>query len=192
MDRGRNVKLLVQIYRRVNMALEWLALSLVVIMTLVTMYRVTMRYFLNFTPSWTEELSCILMIWLAMLGLAIGVRERMHLAITLFYDWFPSWLRKTVDSLLLILQTCLGLYLTLSGVRLTIDQFPTTMSAVKILPFSERMMPNSIMYIFVPVAGLLILLYTAIHIFDKNGRFTLRTLVTENNGYGRPMRRQWK
>ena len=191
MDQGA-VKKLVRIYRRVNIALEWLALSLLVIMTLVTIYRVTMRYFLNFTPSWTEELSCILMIWLAMLGLAIGVRERMHLAITLFYDWFPTWLRSAIDVLLLTLQTCLGVYLALSGLRLTIDQFHTTMSAVKILPFSERMMPNSIMYIFVPVAGVLILIYTAIQILDKEGHFRMRSLETENNGYGRPVRRSWK
>lgn len=180
MDRRRLLSRVITAYRVLNVLLEWLALTLLVVMTLVTIYRVTTRFFFSFTPSWTEELSCILMIWLAMIGLAIGIRERMHLAILLFYDKSPRWMKRGIDWLLVALQLCVGIYLTLAGLRLTIDQFPTTMSAVKLFPFSDRMMTNSIMYVFVPIAGLLIIVYTAIHVLDKKGLFRLRTLETQD------------
>ncbi len=170
---------IIRIYTLINKFFEWLSLSLLILMTLVTMYRVTMRYFFSFTPSWTEELSCILMIWLAMIGFAIGVRERMHLKITLFYDSFAKPVQKLLDILFLLLQGATGLYLVLAGLRLSIDQFATTMSAVKIFPFAKRLMPNSILYVIVPVTGILILIYTVIHLFDKNNSFQLRTLDTE-------------
>ncbi len=173
-------KHLFRIYRRVNIFFEWFALTLLIIMTVVTIYRVTMRYFFNFTPSWTEELSCILMIWLAMIGFAVGIRERMHLKITIFYDYLSHTARRILDYLFLILQGATGLYLIISGTQLSIAQFNTTMSAVKVFPFSERLMPNSILYVIVPVAGLLILIYTGIHLFDKNNRFELKTLETDS------------
>ena len=69
--------------------------------------------------------------------------------------------------------------MVLAGLRLSIDQFHTTMAAVKIFPFSDRMMPNSILYVIVPLSGLLILVYTAIQIFDKNDFFRLKTLDTK-------------
>ena len=175
----RTIKRLVAIYRGVNVVFEWLALALLVAMTLVTTYRVLMRFFFGFTPSWTEELSCILVIWVMLIGLAIGVRERLHLGITLFYERFPRVVRSVLDGVILALQAVLGVYLSVEGLRLTIDQYHTTMCVVKIFPFSNRLMPNSIMYVCVPLAGILILMYTAIQIFDKKRRFELRTLHTE-------------
>jgi len=179
MSGEKGVRRLVAVYRAANLFFEWLALTLLVIMTLVTTYRVIMRYFFNFTPSWTEELTCILVIWVTLIGLAVGVRERLHLGITVFYDRFPRAVRTVVDYVMLGLQTVLGVYLVIDGARLTIDQFHTTMSVVKILPFSDRLMPNSILYVIVPVAGVLILLYTAIQLFDKKRRFELKSLHTE-------------
>lgn len=173
------MKWLVRAYRAVNVFLERTALILLVVMTFVTIYRVTTRYFFNFTPSWTEELSCILMIWLAMIGLAVGVRERMHLGITVFYDRFPVHLRKAVDAIILLMQASAGVYLVLAGTRLSVDQFRTTMSAVKLLPFSDRMMPNSVLYVVVPVAGALIVVYTLIQVFDSNNLFQMQTLKTD-------------
>lgn len=179
MSRDATIKRLVAIYRGVNVFFEWLALGLLVAMTLVTTYRVLMRFFFGFTPSWTEELSCILVIWVTVIGLAIGVRERLHLGITLFYEHFPPAVRSVLDGVILALQGVLGVYLSVEGLRLTIDQYHSTMCVVKILPFSNRLMPNSILYVCVPFAGILILVYTAIQIFDKNHRFELRTLHTE-------------
>ena len=168
-----------KVYKAVNLFFEWTAYALLVLMTIITMYRVIMRFFFNFTPSWTEEMSCILMIWLAMIGFALGVREWMHLSITLFYDLFPRGVQRFLNGLRLFLQGFTGLYMVWAGLRLSIDQFHTTMAAVKIFPFFDRMMPNSILYVIVPLAGLLILVYTAIQIFDKNNFFSLKTLDTK-------------
>jgi TRAP-type C4-dicarboxylate transport system permease small subunit len=168
-----------RVYKGVNVAFEWTAYALLVLMTVITMYRVIMRFFFNFTPSWTEEMSCILMIWLAMIGFALGVREWMHLSITLFYDLLPRSIQRVLNGLRLFLQGFTGLYMVLAGLRLSIDQFHTTMSAVKIFPFADRMMPNSILYVIVPISGLLIIVYTAIQIFDKNDFFRLKTLDTK-------------
>ena len=56
-----------RVYKAVNVAFEWTAYALLVFMTLITMYRVILRFFLPFTPSWTGEMSRIWLIWFAMI-----------------------------------------------------------------------------------------------------------------------------
>jgi TRAP-type transport system small permease protein len=173
------MKNLVKIYKWVNLILEKLVLALLVVMTLVTMYRVTMRFFFNFTPSWTEEFTSILVVWIMLIGLAIGVRERMHLKITMFYDMFPKIVQKVTDILLNLMEMLLGVFFVLEGLSLTITQSRNTMSVVKIMPWSETLMPNSILYIFVPIAGLLIIFYSIINLLHKEEEFRMTSLDTE-------------
>jgi len=172
------VKTLVKVYYWVNRFFETLAMALIIIMTAITCYRVLMRFVLNFTPSWTEELTCILVIWVTLIGLAIGVRERLHLHIHMFFEKFPQRVQKWLERGNIVLEFLLGLLLVIEGGRLCIQQHRNTMSIVHIFPYSERLMPNSVLYVFVPIAGALIMVYALIHLFDKKGRFIMTTLHT--------------
>lgn len=171
---------IVNIYYWINRFFEILAMALIVVMTGITCYRVFMRFVLNFTPSWTEELTCILVIWVTLIGLAIGVRERIHLNIQMFVDALPEPAQKWINWGNIVLEFLLGLLLVIEGMRLCIQQHANTMSIVHI-PFSVRLLPNSILYVFVPIAGLLIMVYALIHLFDKQGLFTLTTLHTRED-----------
>ncbi len=174
------MKALVTFYRWLNHFIEKLALVLIVIITSVTMYRVIMRFFFNSTPSWTEEFTCILIIWIALLGLAIGVREKLHLSITLFYDKLPKTAQKVLSAVIYIGQFILGIYFVTEGISISIRQSSATMSVVKLHPFTDQLMPNSILYLGLPVTGALILIYTIIQIFDKKDVFKITSLDTED------------
>jgi TRAP-type C4-dicarboxylate transport system permease small subunit len=41
-------------------------------------------------------------------------------------------------------------------------------------------MPNSILYLGLPVAGVLIIMYTLVHLFDKDGLFIIKSMDTED------------
>ena len=174
------MKLLAAIYRWLNFVIEKIAMLLIIIITSVTMYRVIMRFFFNATPSWTEEFTCILIIWISLLGLAIGVRERLHLSITLFYDKLNLKLRKKIDVLIYAGQFFLGVFLVIEGSLLSAAQASATMSVVRLHPFTDQLMPNSILYLGLPVSGALIVIYTVIQIFDKKEIFKINSMDTED------------
>ena len=136
------MKALITVYRCLNHFIEKLAMVLIAIITSVTMYRVIMRFFFNATPSWTEEFSCILVIWITLLGLAIGVRERLHLSITLFYDKLPRKAQKIFDAVIYLGQLALGFFFVIEGISISVQQSSATMAIVKLHPFSDRLMPN--------------------------------------------------
>jgi len=168
------------LYRWLNHFIEKFVMTLIIIITGVTLYRVIMRFFFNFTPSWTEEFTCILVIWITLLGLAIGVREKLHLSITLFYDNIPRKAQKFLDTVISLGQLALGFFFVIEGISISVQQSSATMSVVKLHPFTDTLMPNSILYLGLPIAGVLILIYTFIQIFDKDNRFIITSMGTED------------
>ncbi len=174
------MKAIITFYRWLNHFIEKLALLFIVIITSVTMYRVIMRFFFNMTPSWTEEFTCILVIWITLLGMAIGVRENLHLSITLFFDTLPEKIQKILVKLLYVAQLIFGLFLVVQGSLLSITQSRATMSVVRLHPFTDQLMPNSILYLGLPVSGVLIIMYTLVHLFDRDGLFIIKSMDTED------------
>ena len=174
------MKAIITFYRWLNHFIEKLAMLFIVIITTVTMYRVIMRFFFNMTPSWTEEFTCILVIWITLLGMAVGVRENLHLSITLFSDTLPQKAQKILTKVLYVIQLIFGLFLVVQGSALSITQSKATMAVVRLHPFTDQLMPNSILYLGLPVAGILIIMYTLVHLFDKDGLFIIKSMETED------------
>jgi TRAP-type C4-dicarboxylate transport system permease small subunit len=52
-------------------------------MLAVVLIHVTMRYFFHNAPGWGEELARQFMILFAFIGIALGVRDKLHIALTL-------------------------------------------------------------------------------------------------------------
>ncbi|ORC36628.1 hypothetical protein B4O97_06070 [Marispirochaeta aestuarii] len=52
------------------------------ILTVIILYAVFMRYVLNSAPSWSEEMSRYIMVWTALLSMAIALREGRHIGLS--------------------------------------------------------------------------------------------------------------
>ncbi|MBM7069798.1 TRAP transporter small permease [Actibacterium sp. 188UL27-1] len=80
--------------------LDWLAkLSmgvasvLMVILIAIFGWLVFGRYVLNNTPTWVEQAALLIVVWIAFLGAAVGVRRGTHLSVEFFRDALPPRLR---------------------------------------------------------------------------------------------------
>ena len=60
---------------------KYLGLTLIGAMTLVILYQVFMRYVLNDPPTWSEEMSRFMMVWMTFLVAPIAYRRGMNVAI---------------------------------------------------------------------------------------------------------------
>ena len=60
---------------------KYAGLTLIGVMTLVILYQVFMRYVLNNPPTWSEEMSRFMMVWMTFLVAPIAYRRGMNVAI---------------------------------------------------------------------------------------------------------------
>ena len=62
-----------------NKLLEWIGIGCVAGSILVVLWGVLSRFIVAVPSRWTEELAIILLTWTALLGAAIGFKNRQHL-----------------------------------------------------------------------------------------------------------------
>ncbi len=59
-------------------------------MVIIIIFQVFSRQIFSYTPSWSEELSRVLFVWVAFLGIAYGFKEKLHIALGLVVDRMPE------------------------------------------------------------------------------------------------------
>jgi TRAP-type C4-dicarboxylate transport system permease small subunit len=78
----------------------WLGvLGLIAVIAAVS-WQVFGRYVLNDTPTWAESLALLLVLYVTMLGVAVGVRDSGHIGLESFLVLAPDWLRLKMEFLI--------------------------------------------------------------------------------------------
>lgn len=113
------------------------------------------RYVLNDTPTWVEQLSLILVVWIAFLGAAAGVWYNTHLSVDFIRALFPKPLRSILCWVALIALVGFGLIMAKYGWELASKTWPRR---IPMLGFSEgwRAVPMAI-------CGVLTVIFTLAH-----------------------------
>jgi TRAP-type C4-dicarboxylate transport system permease small subunit len=146
-----------RILRGVDILCDVLALSALVAMVVVVTWQVFGRYVLQASPRWSSEIALLLLAWLGLLGIAIGIRERSHIAVSLITDRLPSALSRSLGGLVYALMAAFGGYFVVEGIQLTEFASHNTMPATGL--------PTSVQYAAIPVSGILICVYALAHLF---------------------------
>ena len=61
--------------------LSSIAMIFLVTMIVIVSTTVFTRYVFNFTLRWSDEVALLMMIWFGFIGMALGVKENIHLSI---------------------------------------------------------------------------------------------------------------
>lgn len=138
--------------RAVDIACDALTLSALVSMGSVLGWQVFARFALNASPRWASEVALLLLAWVGLLGIAIGIREHAHIAVSVVVDRLPERLQRLADHLGSLLMLLFGVYLVVQGTEFTRLMHSST------LPGSG--LPNSLLYAAMPTAGVLICVYS--------------------------------
>lgn len=139
----------------------------VIIMLCTVFMNVVLRFCFNSGITWAEEVPRLLVTLFAFLACAIGVRDHMHISVTIIYNRFPkgSVARKIMDMLGDIATLICGIILFYYGLSFTLR-----MAA---LPGTLPMTGWStwVQYFPAPMAGFLMIfdsLLFLFHIIDPN------------------------
>ncbi|MGL4450524.1 MAG: TRAP transporter small permease [Sarcina sp.] len=130
---------------------ETLGVTLLGLMVLVIGIQVFCRYFLNFTPSWSEDISLLFMIWFSFLGIALGVKRDTHLSIEVFYSRFSKGFQNFINIFNYILIIFFSYILLTRGIVLVKMTLRSTIPSLGI--------PTSNLYIAIPIMSGLIIVF---------------------------------
>ena len=152
------------VLNKIEAAIEYICMGTLLCMVVIIFSQVFCRYILKFTPIWSEEFTIILMIWISLIGAALGVKRSIHLAINALVDLFPKPVKKVIycfDELAVII---FGIIIIVYGAELSIQTMDSTLPATQL--------PSGVLYSILPVMGVLIVFYSVIKFFnvllDKN------------------------
>ena len=165
-----------KIERSVSMFLEHAGMVLLVLMVLVVCFTVVTRYFFSYTPAWGEESALLCMVWFGFMSMALGVRDDLHLSITIMDKFFPRFLKKPVALFKYVCTSGFGLFMATEGWK---------MARVGMLnKFPGLGISSGWLYSAVPIAGAAIIVYSVEKFIDILLGGKQPEPVTADNGEG--------
>lgn len=143
--------MLEQLSRRLNRAAEWIMAALLAAMTLLVGAQIAGRFALGASIFWSDELARFLLVWIAFLGMSVGVRRGAHPGVDSLVRALPGSVGRAARRL--ALAGCLLFFLVIAGygawlALATWQQRSPSLGLRMGLP-----------YLAVPTAGLLMLLH---------------------------------
>ena len=96
---------------------EYFITYLLLIMSTVVFIQIIMRYVFNNSLSWSEELATYLMMWMTWIGASYGVKQNMHLRVTIFIDMLKGKTRDGAYIFIDIAWMVFSIYMIVMGIR---------------------------------------------------------------------------
>jgi len=126
--------------------------TLLGLMALVVGWQVFARKVLGNPPFWSEETALLMMIWLGLIGAALVLYERGHLAVEVFFRKLPRKAQKVLSLFGDTLILGFSLFILIGGFRMVFLTLDQTMPALK-LPVGLAE------YLALPVGAILMLVF---------------------------------
>jgi TRAP-type C4-dicarboxylate transport system permease small subunit len=139
--------------------LNGVAATLFIVMTVLVCLQVFYRYVLNSPLTGSEEGARAILIYVVMLGSAVAVGNRSHMAITYFFERFPRPMKLLATVLYFGAILTLGVLFMVKGYELAERTMMMTTPALQI--------PRGWIALAFPIGGLLMCLYAVGLIIDE-------------------------
>lgn len=136
----------------------WASAVGMVAMTALVGWQVWGRYVLNVTPIAAERTTILILLYVSLLGAAVGVRERFHLGMPFIRDALPPRWRMVVDVGNHLLVGFFVAAMTWHGWLLTMATIDHRIPTVGI--------SEGFTYLALPISGIAALLFLAEHLLN--------------------------
>lgn len=150
------------IRRKVEIILEWVLVFFMSILVIDVLWQVTSRYVMNSPSNFTDELAGYLLIWVGVLGTAYVAGKREHLAIDLLLQRSSPERRFKLEMIISVLVILFSIaVLVIGGSWLSYTRFYLDVKS------SALGMPLGIVYLVLPVSGILIAYFDIDNIINQ-------------------------
>mgnify|MGYP001953787718 CR=1 FL=1 len=129
---------------------------LLVAMVIIVFTNVVLRYGFSSGIRWSEEVALIIVIWFTFIAMALGVKENLHINITILPKRLPRIFSDILNIIKYILEIFIGLILFYYGIGLAKNAGLSRLPATGIT--------NAINYFIVPISAVFIMLYATYYL----------------------------
>jgi TRAP-type C4-dicarboxylate transport system permease small subunit len=150
-----------ELRKKVDKIIRWALVVIMGAMVLNVLWQVFTR-FIGIPSSFTDELARYLMIWLGLLGAAYVSGKKMHVAIDLISSKLSEKGKRILFSSISTIVAIFSLLaLVIGGFRLVYITFDLGQNSPAL------QVPLALVYLIIPISGLLIIFYKISDIFKK-------------------------
>ncbi len=139
------------------------AMVSLLVMVIVVFLNVVLRYGFKSGIRWAEEISLVIVIWFTLISMALGVRENLHINISILPRVLGQKFFLVLDTIKNLLIVVIGAVLVTNGWKLAIHGMRSRLPATHL--------PNMVNYVMLPIAGIFMALYALIFLVEDIKRF---------------------
>ena len=132
------------------------AVAGLLVIVAIVFYQVFGRYVLNSSPTWTESLALVLVLYVTLIAAAVGVRDAGHIGMESLLALAPTRWRKRIELLIHGLVLVFGAAMAYNGWVLG--------QAVAFYNIPNLNVSEAVRYVPLALSGVLIVLFSAEHI----------------------------
>lgn len=113
-----------------DLAAAWIIIILLSVMVGVVTAQVALRYGVNSSIGWADEVSRLTFVWTMFLAIPLGIRAGVHIGIELVTERLPKALRSGLLRLMALVAMAMMLLIAWETVKLALDQWDEMMSSL--------------------------------------------------------------
>lgn len=151
---------------RLDLGARWLIIGCTAAMIVVVSVQVALRYLLNTSIDWSDEVSRLLFVWCMFLAIPLGIREGSHVGVELLVQFLPAAPRRQLARLCTLAAIVLMAVVGWQTARIAADTWDELMPTL----------PISVNWFLVPVA--LSAAHSLLHLLQLLWREPVRTIAT--------------
>lgn len=114
-------------------------------------YGVLMRYAFNEPKAWVEEVANYTIVWGALLGVPVALRNNHHIQVDILYDKLPRGGQRLLDILANLMGILFCVFFTYYGYILVAKRYTSGMVSMDVG------IPMWIVYLILPISGIMFL-----------------------------------
>lgn len=115
-------------------------------------YGVMMRYAFNEPKAWVEEVANYTIVWGALLGVPVALRNNHHIQVDIVYDKLPRGAQRVMDIFANLMGVLFCIFFTYYGYVLVAKRYVSGMVSLDVG------IPMWIVYLILPISGVMFLL----------------------------------
>ena len=112
------------------MAAAWTIVGLIAVMVAVVSAQVFLRYALNSSLGWADEVSRLMFVWSIFLAIPLGIKLGVHIGIEMLTARLPAAVQEVLARLVALVSAALMALVAYEAAVITWDQWDEQMASV--------------------------------------------------------------
>jgi len=149
------MRLLTRVNARIARACMYFSVAGLLAIVAIVAFQVFGRYVMNDSPTWTENLALVLILYVTLIAAAVGVRDAGHIGMESLLVLVPERIRNRVELVIHVLVAAFGACMVYGGWVLGASVWPYKLPNLNL--------SEGVRYVPLAVSGALIVLFSLEH-----------------------------